>query len=125
MNFLLVFIGGGLGAAARYALVSVVGKYAGTNFPWGTLAVNLIGAFLIGLAVELFALKINASEQIRLLLVTGILGGFTTFSAFSLESALMFERGNYAMLVSYIAASVIGTIFAVFVALHLGRSALT
>lgn len=123
MNFLIVFIGGGVGSVARFALSSLVGKYAGTNFPWGTLAVNLIGAFCIGLVVEALALKTNAPPQLRLLLVTGLLGGFTTFSAFSLENALMFERGDYLLLGLYVTASVVGTLIAVFAGMYVLRNA--
>jgi fluoride exporter len=123
MNFLIVFIGGGVGSVARFALSSLVGKYAGTNFPWGTLAVNLIGAFCIGLVVEALALKTNAPPQLRLLLVTGLLGGFTTFSAFSLENALMFERGDYLTLGLYVTASVVGTLIAVCAGMYVLRNA--
>lgn len=113
---LLVFLGGGLGAVARYVLSGFVGRMAGDGFPWGTLCVNILGAALIGVLVELLALKFEASQHLRLFLVTGILGGFTTFSAFSLEAALMMQKGAWAMLATYIGASVLGTIAAVLLA---------
>jgi CrcB protein len=114
MNFLLVFIGGGLGSVARYAMMRAIGRVMGTAFPWHTLGVNMLGAVMIGALSEFFALKVSGVDQARLLLVTGFVGGFTTFSAFSLDGALMWEKGDYMALVAYVAASVIGTIVAVF-----------
>lgn len=112
-SFLFIFLGGGLGAMARYGVSVATRAAALETFPWATLAVNLVGAFIIGLIIaigEKYALPLN----IKLFLVTGVLGGFTTFSAFSLESAAMLQRGDYAMCAAYIAASVIGTIAFVF-----------
>lgn len=126
MNFtyLMVFLGGGAGAMSRLAVSSFVSKQAGGDFPWGTLVVNLIGAFAIGVIVEILALKFSASQNIRYLLVTGFLGGFTTFSAFSLESTLMLTKGDYISLIGYVTASVIGTILMVLAATHLVRGVL-
>ncbi len=116
MNLLLVFVGGGFGSVARYAMMRAIGRVMGnSNFPWHILGVNLLGALVIGMLTEFFALRISGVDQARLLLVTGFLGGFTTFSAFSLDSALMYQRGDYAQLVTYALASVIGTIIAVLV----------
>ncbi len=109
-RFLLIFLGGGLGSVSRFACSSLAGRVMGLQFPYGTLAVNLIGAFLIGIIVELMALKLSAPDHMRLLLVTGFLGGFTTFSAFSLETALMLQRGDYRQMLCYVLASVIGTV---------------
>ena len=113
MNLLLVFVGGGFGSVARYAMMRAIGRVMGTSFPWHTLGVNLLGALIIGALTEFLALRVSGVDQARLLLVTGFLGGFTTFSAFSLENALMWQRGDYVALASYVAASVIGTIIAV------------
>lgn len=124
MNYLLIFLGGGLGSVARFFTSSVIGKYSGINFPWGTLGVNLIGAFLIGLIVEILGLKLNLPENWRFFLVTGFLGGFTTFSAFSLESSLMLSKGEYVNLIAYISLSVIGTITLVLLATHTARTIL-
>jgi fluoride exporter len=107
---ILIFLGGGTGAVCRYALNNVVGRGLGLAFPYGTLTINLLGAFLIGVIVELMALKLSAPTQLRFLLVTGFLGGFTTFSAFSLEAALMLQKGDWRQMGCYVAASVIGTI---------------
>lgn len=114
-NFLLVFLGGGLGSVARYGMTHMVARTtASSSFPWPILSVNILGAFLIGMLMEILALRISLDAPSRFLLVTGFLGGFTTFSAFSLEAALMLEKADYVNLGLYIAASVMGTIAAVF-----------
>jgi len=115
-NFLLVFIGGGAGSVARYSMMNFISHRmeGSATFPWHTLGVNLLGAFIIGAVMELLALYVSVAEPGRLLLVTGFLGGFTTFSAFSLEGALFLQKGDYVNLIAYVAASVIGTIIAVF-----------
>jgi len=94
-NILLVIaIGGGLGSLARHYLSTMVYHVTGGTFPWGILTVNIVGGFAMGLIVELSALKLNLAPELRAFLTTGILGGFTTFSAFSLDSALLIERGD-------------------------------
>ena len=113
MNLWLVFIGGGIGSVARYGLMRAIGRVIGADFPWHTLGVNILGALIIGAVTEFLALRVSGVETARLVLVTGFLGGFTTFSAFSLESALMWQRGDYAVLAGYVAASVVGTLIAV------------
>ena len=113
MNLLFVFVAGGIGSVARYLMMTAIGRVMGTNFPWHTLGVNLLGALLIGAVTELLALRAIPTEPARLLLITGFLGGFTTFSAFSLDNALMWQRGDYAYMAAYIAASVGGTLIAV------------
>ncbi len=123
MNYLLVFIGGGLGSLMRLATSNLIGKQT-TGFPLATLCVNLLGAFLIGIFIELMALKFQDSQNLRYFLVTGFLGGFTTFSAFSLESALLFTRHDYELLALYIMASVLGTIALVLIAINLTRAIL-
>lgn len=114
--YMTIFGGGGLGAVIRYVLSSLIGRHAGTTFPWGTLVVNLIGAFCIGLVTSLAAYKFNMSEMMRAFLVTGVLGGFTTFSAFSLETSLLLTRGENGAAIGYIMASVIGTVLLVMAA---------
>ncbi|HEY1096462.1 MAG TPA: fluoride efflux transporter CrcB [Alphaproteobacteria bacterium] len=120
--YIVIFAGGGFGAVLRFLVSSLVSRHhPGSAFPWGTLAVNLTGAFLIGLIIELGALKLNLSQTSRAFLVTGILGGFTTFSAFSLETTLLLSKGAYAPAASYIALSVIATVALVFAAMLLMR----
>ncbi len=107
--YIIVFACGGFGSTARYAISSLIGQQtAGQDFPWGTLAVNLIGAFLIGAVTTLSALKWNLTEPLRLAVVTGFLGGFTTFSAFSLDTMLMLTKGAYVSAAVYILHRVIG-----------------
>src|SRR5262245_1161472 len=100
MNFLLVMAGGALGSAGRYLVGKLTLGWLGPDYPWGTLAVNLIGGFLMGLLAGLLA-RTSGSEHTRLLLGVGVLGGFTTFSAFSLDTALMIERGQWGVALAY------------------------
>lgn len=121
MTYLLVFAGGGLGAVSRLALSTWVGRFATTSFPWGTLTVNLLGALAIGFLVELAALKFNMPQNLRYFLVTGILGGFTTFSAFTLETSAMLQRGDYANMLLYVLLSVFGSVLLFLLATHTVR----
>jgi CrcB protein len=119
--YLTVFLGGGIGAALRHGMNLAALKALGTGLPFGTLAVNIIGSFAMGLMVEWFALKADPGQHWRLFLTTGILGGFTTFSAFSLDTALLFERGTQAAAVGYVLLSVLASIAALFAGLLLVR----
>ena len=92
INIILVALGGAFGSVARYLVGVWTLRRFGPNFPWGTLTVNIVGCFAIGLLSEVIARRLNASPEMRLLLVTGFLGGFTTFSAFSLDVISLFER---------------------------------
>lgn len=103
---LLVAIGGAIGSLLRYYVGQWALRLMGPAFPWGTLAVNVVGCFVIGVFAELIARKFNASVELRLLLITGFLGGFTTFSAFSLDAISLFERGEAVAGGVYIVASV-------------------
>ncbi len=122
-RFLLVAIGGGLGAMARYGLGLAVGRLApGVAWPWATLTANVAGGFLMGLLAGWLALKAGAGqENIRLFAAVGVLGGFTTFSAFSLEAALMIERREIVSAFVYAAGSVVLAIAALFVGLMIAR----
>jgi fluoride exporter len=122
INILLVALGGAVGSVARYLVGVATLRQFGPNFPWGTLTVNIVGSFAIGVFIELIARKLNASPEMRLLLVTGFLGGFTTFSAFSLDAIYLFERGELVTAGIYIAASIILSLIAVFAGLALVRS---
>ncbi len=128
-RFLLVASGGALGAMARYALGLTVGRLAPgaawpQSWPWGTFGANLIGGLLMGLLAGWLALKAGAhQESIRLFAAVGVLGGFTTFSAFSLETALMIERREMATAALYVAASVVLAVAALFLGLLIARKA--
>lgn len=124
INIILVALGGAFGSVARYLVGVWTLRRFGPNFPWGTLTVNIVGCFAIGLISEVIARRLNASPEMRLLLVTGFLGGFTTFSAFSLDVISLFERGATVAGASYVIASVGVSLYAVFAGLALGRAML-
>lgn len=119
--YLLVFAGGGVGALCRFAATSLVGRLLGTKFPWGTMAVNVAGSLLMGLVIAWLARRSAGDAHLRLLLATGFLGGFTTFSAFSLDAVSLYERGAITAAAGYIAASVVVSILALFAGLFIGR----
>lgn len=104
---LAIAAGGALGSVGRYLTASAVGHAIGTAWPWGTLAVNVIGGFVIGLLAGLMALRWSVTPELRGFLITGILGGFTTFSAFSLEVMTMIERHDWVPAAAYVVASVL------------------
>jgi CrcB protein len=106
---LLVFFGAGMGGAFRHAVNLGCARYCGTAFPYGTLTVNVVGSFLMGAIAGWLTFKAGAgwSQPLRLFLTTGILGGFTTFSAFSLDAVLIWERGEAGLALGYVVASVL------------------
>jgi fluoride exporter len=122
MMVLWVALGGGIGAAARHGVNVWSGRVLGTEFPWHTLIVNVLGCFVMGLITGLLALKLNLSQEARAFLTTGILGGFTTFSAFSLDVALLVERKAMLAAGAYVGASVLLSILGVFAGLFLIRA---
>ncbi len=122
MQVLLVAAGGAVGSVLRYAVGLWALRIAGPAFPWGTLTVNVVGCFLIGLLAELITHRFGGSMELRLLLITGFLGGFTTFSAFSLDTIALFERGAPVAALVYVAASVLVSLAAVFAGLGVARS---
>ncbi|MEQ8702181.1 MAG: fluoride efflux transporter CrcB [Bauldia litoralis] len=101
-----VAAGGAVGAVARYGVYLATGRLLGHGFPWATLIVNIGGCFLLGVLIELMALKWSVSPEIRAFLVLGVMGAFTTFSAFALDVAILAERGVWIGATLYIAASV-------------------
>lgn len=121
-HILLVAIGGALGSVARYLVGLGMTRLMGVSFPWGTLTVNIVGSFAIGILTELVVRRFDASTELRLLLVVGILGGFTTFSSFSLDTMALVERGATASAVAYVGASIVLSLSAAFGGLLLGRS---
>jgi CrcB protein len=122
MTYLMVFIGGGIGAALRHGVNIGAARLFGTSFPYGTLTVNIAGCLVMGLLTGYFAFKGDVSQSWRLFLTTGILGGFTTFSAFSLDVAVLYERGELGLAATYVLASVAVSLLAVFAGLALMRS---
>ena len=124
LSIFLVFVGGGVGAALRYGVNVAAAAWFGTGFPWGTMIVNVVGSFVIGALAAWFAFRGDAmwTQPLRLFLATGILGGFTTFSAFSLDFALLFERGEIGQGIAYVLVSLALSLAAVFAGLFLVRS---
>jgi CrcB protein len=121
-KLLLVFVGGGVGSMARYLVGMLTLRTLGPAWPYGTFTVNGVGGFVMGLLAGILALKGGADqERWRVLIGVGVLGGFTTFSSFSLETALMIERKDYAGACGYVAGSVVVAIGAVFVGLFTAR----
>jgi len=122
MHWLLVFVGGGMGAAARHAINRAGLAVLGPGFPWWTLAVNVSGSFAIGLLAGLFG-AMETGQNARLFLITGFLGGFTTFSAFSLDALTLWERGAPIQAGMYIVGSMVLSLLAAAVGLMLSRFA--
>jgi len=123
MLYLIVFLGAGIGGALRHGVNVGAARLLGYGFPYGTLIVNVVGSFLIGALAGYFAFRPGIGQHVRLFVTTGILGGFTTFSAFSLDAALLVERHAYALAAGYVAGSVAASIVALFFGLALFRSA--
>jgi fluoride exporter len=119
---LAIAAGGGLGAVARHFVNTGVGLLLGTEFPWGILVINISGSFLIGALTETFALAWDTDQVTRAFLTTGICGGYTTFSTFSLDSVMLAGRGQIAAMASYIFASLFLSIVALYGGLYLIRS---
>ena len=122
--FILVFLGAGLGGMARHAVNLGCARWCGVEFPWGTLAVNVAGSFIMGALVGWLAFRADQSwsQHVRLFLATGVLGGFTTFSAFSLDAILLWERGEALSAAAYVGGSVVLSIIALAGALSIVRS---
>ncbi len=124
MNFmLLVAAGGAVGSVFRYLVGVWAVRLFGPAFPWGTLLINITGSFAIGLFLEMILRRFGGSAEMRLLLMTGLCGGFTTFSSFSLDFVGLVERGAIPLAIAYVAASVVLSIGATFLGLFIGRMA--
>lgn len=121
MTYLVVFLGGGLGATLRHGVNLAAARLLGTGFPFNTLIENVSGSLVMGLLAAYFAFKGDASQHWRLFFTTGILGGYTTFSAFSLDSVLMYERGEIGLAAFYVLASVVLSIAGLLAGLALVR----
>lgn len=121
MNYLLVFIGGGLGASLRHAINVGCARACGLNFPYGTFVINITGSLVMGIIAGYLALKGEASQPWRLFVMTGILGGYTTFSAFSLDAVTLYQRGEMGLALFYVLGSVVLSIAGLVVGLTLVR----
>jgi len=118
---LLAAAGGALGSVGRYLVGLFAVRLWGSNFPWGTFIVNIAGSLMIGILVEAVARAMNQSADMRVFIVTGFLGGFTTFSSFSLDTMTMLERGDLVPALLYVLGSLLIAFVAVFAGLALGR----
>lgn len=123
--YLWIALGGALGASGRFFVTTTMGRMIGHGFPWGTVVVNVVGSFIMGALISFMAIKWSTSPEMRAFLTTGILGGFTTFSAFSLDFATLIERKENLAAIGYAAGSVGLSILAVFAGLVLMRSILS
>jgi CrcB protein len=121
MLYLIVFLGAGIGGALRHGVNVGSARLFGYGFPLGTLIVNIAGSFAMGLLAGYFAFRPGVPQHMRLFLTTGILGGFTTFSAFSLDTALLIERHAYWLAAAYVAGSVAASVIALFAGMSLFR----
>lgn len=123
VSFILaVAVGGALGSVARYLVGIGAGKLFGTDFPWGTLIINITGSFLMGVLAGLFATRWNLPQAARIFLTVGICGGYTTFSTFSLDSFYLIERGELAATAAYMVGSVVLSVGALISAMHVVRT---
>ncbi len=124
IDYILVFIGAGIGGSLRLGVNTTCARFCGVEFPWGTLAINILGSTVMGVAAAWFALKASEpwSQQARLFATTGILGGFTTFSAYSLDAVALWERGAYGSAVFYTVGSVVFAIIGLVIGLAIVRA---
>jgi CrcB protein len=119
---LSVALGGALGSLLRYFVASAINTPASSGFPWAIFVVNVTGGFVMGVVTEAAALKLNMGPELRAFLTVGILGGYTTFSTFSLESVILIQRGAYGLAAGYVAGSALLSIAALFAGLALVRA---
>lgn len=124
VNLLLVAAGGAIGSALRYEYGRVSMRLFGTGWPWGTLGVNIVGGLAMGLFAGWLAARSQGGESLRLFFAVGVLGGFTTFSSFSLETMLMIERGQWLSAGGYALASVLASVCALAIGLGIVRAAI-
>ena len=121
-HLFLASLGGALGAGLRYLVGSAAFRYFGPAFPWGTVIVNVAGSLAMGILIGLLARRSGTPNEIRIFLATGLLGGFTTFSAFSLDAISLWERGETTLAAGYVLGSVVLSLAALFAGLLLMRS---
>ena len=123
-SILYVALGGALGASARYSLSLFISKFYVSDYPLGTITANIVGSFFMGFLVGLVSSKVNDVSNLMLFLGVGLLGGFTTFSAFSQEAFTMYEKKDYGLFISYIGSSVLFSVGALIMGLILARKVL-
>jgi CrcB protein len=123
MLYLIVFLGAGIGGALRHGVNIAATRLFGFGFPYGTFIVNVVGSFVMGLFAGFFAYRAGIPQHLRLFLTTGILGGFTTFSTFSLDAAVLIERHAFGLAAGYMIGSVAAGLAALFFGLAVFRSA--
>ena len=121
-HYFYIALGGAIGASLRHFINLATLRMLGPHFPWGTLMVNVLGSFMMGVFIELFVRRFDVSPEFRLLVATGILGSFTTFSAFSLDVAVLWERGAAVPAAAYVVTSVVLSISALFAGLLVVRA---
>lgn len=120
LSLMYVAFGGALGSMARYIAMSLIGKMHNTPFPYGTFAVNISGSFLMGIWIAVIALLLpDRQKDLHLLFAVGVLGGFTTFSTFSLDAFMLVEKGLFVQAATYIVGSVVLSMLALFAAMLL------
>lgn len=122
MALLLVFVGGGIGSVLRHGVNQISGAVIGINFPWGTLTVNILGSLAMGMLAGWFGSRSEGNQLLRLFLATGVLGGFTTFSAFSLDAVLLWQKGEMAAAGMYAVGSVAAGIMGIVVGVAIVRT---
>jgi CrcB protein len=122
MDYLLVFVGGGIGAALRHGVNVAFARWFGTDFPFHTLFENVSGSVVMGVLAGYFAFKAQIPQELRLFLTTGILGGYTTFSTFSLDTTLLWERHQFLLAAGYVLASVVAAVGGLALGLLVTRS---
>ncbi|WP_267396435.1 MULTISPECIES: fluoride efflux transporter CrcB [unclassified Sphingomonas] len=121
LGFLVVFLGSGVGGMLRHGVGIVALRLMGPTFPWGTLAINVVGSALMGMMIGLFAAKSIENAELRLFVTTGLIGGFTTWSTFSLDAVTLWERGEIGAAIGYVLASLVLSVVVLAIALVITR----
>ncbi|CEK09703.1 fluoride efflux transporter CrcB [Legionella hackeliae] len=121
LSLLAIACGGAMGAVVRFATVVLMQKVLGYNYPYGTLAVNCIGSFLAGLIMVFLLERVAAAEFWRLVLVVGFLGAYTTFSSYSWETWVLYQKGNSLAALTNIVLNNVGALVMVFIGIYFGR----
>jgi CrcB protein len=124
LGYVVVFVGAGTGGMLRHFMNIWIARFAGTHFPYHTLAINITGSMVMGMVAAWFAMKGGATGHLRLFLATGVLGGYTTFSAFSLDAILLWERHEHQLAALYVGGSVVGSLLGLVAGLWIVRTAL-